>query len=265
VRLGRSSTRRGHGELLAVAGPVGQRAEPDPLQRLTAAPTNAVPSLAMPPRATGIVRCTGSASLVVWVLCACGGALPSKAAPESPRAQSGLEAAPAAAAPDEAALPYASSPGAGSWTEMDALEHDLRVSEQNLDAQLARKQQIALAERSEPESTSGRFATPPPSAPGKAPAGQPARPRGDHNAGKPAAAAPAPESEPAAAPEGHGYLVGSPCDIACRALGSMRRSAERLCALAGGDHPRCQQANIRVSAATDRVRQAGCLCVGREP
>ncbi|MBN1608168.1 MAG: hypothetical protein JW940_16160 [Polyangiaceae bacterium] len=219
----------------------------------------------MPPRARAFVQRTGSALFASWVLCACGAALSSEAPPESPAAEAAPE--PAAArpgAPDEATLPYAGSPGAGSLTEMDALEHDLLVSEQNLDAQLARKQRIALSEHSAPESTSGRFATPPPSAPTKPSPEPQARPRSGHKASRAPAATPAPTAEPEAGPESP-YLVGSPCDIACRALASMRRSAERLCVLAGADHPRCQQASSRVHAAAQRVRQAGCMCVGHEP
>lgn len=141
---------------------------------------------------------------------------------------------------------------------MDALEHDLRVSEQNLDSQLARKEKIALAEQQDADR---RFATPPPSEPKKtAPGTRPSpAPRAAHPA------SPTPPAEGEAASEGSGpYLVGSPCDMACRALGSMRRSAERLCVLAGTDHPRCQQASTRVATAQERVKQAGCLCVARE-
>jgi hypothetical protein len=202
--------------------------------------------------------------LVSSMLYACGGALPSQAPAESPATEAAPEPAPEAAATDEAAAPYASSPGTGSLTEMDALEHDLLVSEQNLDAQLARKQKIALAERSDQESAGGRFATPPPAAPSKG-AHAARSERSERPASRSPASSPAPAAKPEAGPEGHGYLVGSPCDIACRALASMRRSAERLCVLAGAEHPRCQQANSRVSAAADRVRQAGCLCVEREP
>ncbi|MCA9646699.1 MAG: hypothetical protein KC492_38695, partial [Myxococcales bacterium] len=55
-------------------------------------------------------------------------------------------------------------------------------------------------------------------------------------------------------------LRGSPCDLACRALHSMERSAERICALAGESSERCQKAKRMVQQATQRVRDAGCGC-----
>lgn len=44
------------------------------------------------------------------------------------------------------------------------------------------------------------------------------------------------------------------CDEACRALASMRRAADRLCALEPGE--RCEQARTRCDAATRQVREA---------
>ncbi len=44
------------------------------------------------------------------------------------------------------------------------------------------------------------------------------------------------------------------CDEACRALASMRRAADRLCALEPGE--RCEQARARCDAATRQVREA---------
>lgn len=49
------------------------------------------------------------------------------------------------------------------------------------------------------------------------------------------------------------------CDRACRALESMRRSADGICRLADGDEP-CDRANERVSAAQDMIHSAGCSC-----
>jgi hypothetical protein len=48
------------------------------------------------------------------------------------------------------------------------------------------------------------------------------------------------------------------CEAACRALASMQRATERLCALAGepDDRRRCEDARKRLLAARDRVRSA---------
>ncbi len=54
------------------------------------------------------------------------------------------------------------------------------------------------------------------------------------------------------------------CSIACRALASMRRSADRLCELAPSaspDAPRCDDARERVGKAERRVRERCPGCV----
>ena len=50
---------------------------------------------------------------------------------------------------------------------------------------------------------------------------------------------------------------GDPCAIACRALSSMRRAADRLCELTGEEDAACVDARERVRAADERVR-SGC-------
>jgi hypothetical protein len=53
------------------------------------------------------------------------------------------------------------------------------------------------------------------------------------------------------------------CSIACRALASMRRSADRLCQLAPSaspDAPRCNDAKDRVTKAEQRVRERCAAC-----
>jgi hypothetical protein len=55
--------------------------------------------------------------------------------------------------------------------------------------------------------------------------------------------------------------AGDACSIACRALGSMERSAARLCELAG-DGERCDAAKARVKSASDRVHGACPGCAG---
>jgi hypothetical protein len=53
---------------------------------------------------------------------------------------------------------------------------------------------------------------------------------------------------------------GDPCQDACRALGSMRRSAEHLCGLTGDADARCETAKARVSRADERVRTSCPAC-----
>ena len=90
-------------------------------------------------------------------------------------------------------------------------------------------------------------------------------------------AAPAPPAEPESAPEeapvaksesssgesaAVGASAGSTCDLVCRALASMRRSADRICELVGDKDPRCTQARKQVDDAAHRVEGAGCTCSG---
>lgn len=50
------------------------------------------------------------------------------------------------------------------------------------------------------------------------------------------------------------------CALACRALASMARSAERLCALTGDEDGRCHRAERRVAHASTRVKSACVAC-----
>jgi hypothetical protein len=54
---------------------------------------------------------------------------------------------------------------------------------------------------------------------------------------------------------------GSDCARACKALGSMNRASERICALEPdtGTGGRCRRARERVTEAADRVRRS-CAC-----
>jgi hypothetical protein len=54
------------------------------------------------------------------------------------------------------------------------------------------------------------------------------------------------------------------CAVACRALASMRRAAEQLCALSetSDDARRCDEAKRRVATAQDRVVRACGRCAG---
>jgi hypothetical protein len=57
-------------------------------------------------------------------------------------------------------------------------------------------------------------------------------------------------------------LSTSDCNLACRALASIRRAAERICALEPG--PRCDAARVKVAESTRRVREACPACVAEE-
>jgi hypothetical protein len=59
--------------------------------------------------------------------------------------------------------------------------------------------------------------------------------------------------------EEHSALSTSDCNAACRALGSIRRAADKICALEPG--PRCDVARTKAADATRRVRDACPDCV----
>ena len=134
----------------------------------------------------------------------------------------------------------------GPHTELDALDLDLLVSERRLDAELVRISTSAPGE--------WQWATPPPNIPAVPSATSTAptpAPTGAANAARPAAPPASAELQSEA---------GSPCDIACRALGSMRRAGEGICRLAGEGSERCGRARERVARAAERVAAAGCEC-----
>jgi hypothetical protein len=160
------------------------------------------------------------------------------------------EAAPPAKAAEE-------PEGRKPLTELDALEHDLAVSEQRLEAQLVRRQQALSDSRSregESDASKKTESAEPPPAEERADEDERPRPRDE-------TPEPSTPPSPAQTPARSGR-VGSPCDMACRALSSMRRSADRICELAGASDERCARARNRVSAAEERIRQAHCECVG---
>ncbi|MBK6514035.1 MAG: hypothetical protein IPG04_07915 [Polyangiaceae bacterium] len=72
---------------------------------------------------------------------------------------------------------------------------------------------------------------------------------------------PIPPSQPSATPSQLDTgTAASRCELACKALGSMRRSSEYVCRLAGPADPRCELARARVVKAEGRVSSAGCRC-----
>lgn len=142
--------------------------------------------------------------------------------------------------PSPATAPQAGepAPSGGTLSELDALEHDLATSEARLEAELEKKSAAPTA--------------------GESP------PRASNSAADSAASeveGSAQREEPASAPARE--RVGSPCDLSCRALGSMRRAQTKICEIAGSG-PRCQRAIDRVQTAAQRVHDAGCECHDEE-
>ena len=57
--------------------------------------------------------------------------------------------------------------------------------------------------------------------------------------------------------------TGEGCPTACRALTSMKTSADHLCSLAGEGDGRCEDARGRLRGATARVRSACPMCAAQ--
>jgi hypothetical protein len=123
-------------------------------------------------------------------------------------------------------------------TELDVLQRDFDESEARLAVQLEGGQgdSTALQPR-EAEGAAPSAAAPLPKAE--------AQPRDDG----PASNGAPPQDAPAPA-----------CDLLCRALSSMRRSADGLCSLTSEQHDRCTGARERLAVAVRRVTAAGCSC-----
>lgn len=170
------------------------------------------------------------------------GASPANAATRAPAEP---PAPPAAPAP----------PPSDGESEIDALLHDLRVQKDRVDRELSRKEQLAVARAEEAESAAPREEVAPAPAPKTS-----AKPSKKKDAPAAATAAPAPAGPRDADHETSSDWVGSPCDTACRALASMERSTERICALAGETDTRCESARAMVKASRERVQSSGCWC-----
>lgn len=155
-------------------------------------------------------------------------------------------------------------------TDLDALERDLSVSEERLNQYLARREaprQSAITLRDDSEgkkaekpkgsatSAGPGYAQPPPAA-----APRPARKRVEDERPADAAAAEAPAAESESESEPEPEPVENACDLACRAFGSMQRSAERICSIAGEGDARCRRARERVADASARISSARCAC-----
>jgi hypothetical protein len=168
---------------------------------------------------------------------------------------------PAPFAPSESAP---APPTSEQQSELDTLEHDLAVSEERLAGYLAGRGSELRAEISKDDAARGReegetstSAEAPATELGRRPAEKPKK-SGARPADGAGAAAPSPLPK---APEPD---AGSACDLACQALSSMRRSADRICAIAGESDPRCARARARVEDAVGRVSRASCACRGND-
>jgi hypothetical protein len=145
-------------------------------------------------------------------------------------AASGCRAEKAAESP----APQAAEPSA-RLSELDALEHDLAIAEQRLSSLVQRK--LAATDRivSGADEMQDRAIQVPES---------------DEEGGL----------DEQAATGWRRDELATPCDLACRALASMKRSADSICAISGESDARCVRARSRVTAAEGRVERAGCAC-----
>lgn len=146
-----------------------------------------------------------------------------------------------------AAQPAGAPPGP-ELSELDALEHDLDVSERRLEEHL-RVATAQPASAADSATSDGEVADEPGSAEGTA---------------APRASAPAPEPQPRAPPKREERRqeharADDACALSCRALASMRRAAESICELVPGA-PRCLSATGRVERAERKVHAADCAC-----
>jgi hypothetical protein len=161
----------------------------------------------------------------------------------------------AAAAPEPQST--AAPAPAPRLTELDALERDFEVSSSQLMAQL-RRRELEASPQSSP--VPGQAAVPVPAAPRREPKdADDGRKKNQESAG-----APLPAEQRAAegsTPAPDYAAIGSPCDLMCRALSSMQRSAGGICSLAGEEHERCRRARSRLKLAEEQVGRAGCACL----
>jgi hypothetical protein len=158
--------------------------------------------------------------------------------PEAPRA--------VFAEPPPGAAPYADEEASSGVAEsasdddrLAALEAALREDERRIELELALQTRAPLADEAP--------ATAAP-APERAAGARPSE------AAPPSAPQPSPKKSAAARSEASG------CDVACRALSSMRRSAEGICELTSTSDARCTGARTRLENARTRVVRAGCPC-----
>jgi hypothetical protein len=157
--------------------------------------------------------------------------------------------------PAPSAAPLTPSPRTESSAapqDLNALQQELDRSERDLLAQLSERKaqgEPALNTQAEPKKRKAEA---------KSAAEQPAQtsatPTERREEKKRA------ESRPAEEPQAEQTKQGSPCDLACRALQSMRRAANGICTITGPTDARCENARRRISDAAAEIERAGCVC-----
>jgi hypothetical protein len=129
-------------------------------------------------------------------------------------------------------------------TELEAQQHDFDVSVAQFDEQLARRRSEvgSLSKAKKEQGPADGNATVPPPATAAVPKSE--------------------EKAPKAPAEGEasGGGVGSSCDLLCRALSSMKRSADGICGLTSEQHERCVSARQRVAMSARQLSDMGCAC-----
>ena len=162
-----------------------------------------------------------------------------------------------AARPSGDAMPASYQEPQPDPTDLDALERDLALQEARLDQALGPRLALRQAPAEPSTSVPAAGAPAPPPAPAEtAPA---SRAPDAYDADDERLA----EGEQGAAEAQSSKdkrEEASPCETGCRAVASMRRSAEAICRLSGAAHARCQYAGQRVSEAAQRLEQARCTC-----
>ena len=135
--------------------------------------------------------------------------------------------------------------------EKDELGPDLEAKAAELEAELGRLEGKAALTKSGDDTNKADQA----GEGGEEKKAEPAEPSAEPEASSAPPASPAPPTE-----EVRETSPRERCRTACRALGSMQRSAERICSLVGEGHEKCTWARGQVKDARGRVEQAGCVC-----
>ncbi len=150
-------------------------------------------------------------------------------------------------------------PGEPPTSNIDELQRRIAHQESVIESQLAARDKPAdeLQQQDQPAMGGAVGPTVQSAAPAPPEAAE-APPEREEAPGQPVTGSNAPARKSAAV----GASVGSTCDLVCRALASMRRSADRICELVGDSDPRCSQAKKQVDDAARRVRSASCTCDG---
>lgn len=154
-----------------------------------------------------------------------------------------------------AAASGAPAGSASAPSHLDQLERELATAEHELERDLSSSSssvvgssaQAGAAEAAAPPETATESAAEAPTIAG-APAQEP-----------PADEEAQPKEDKAAALDSRA-AHGDRCSTACKAYASMRRSAARICEIAGADDDRCVRARRRVDVARSQMEQSPCRC-----